>query len=287
MITIIGATGRVGSGIVRRLLARGEPVQAIARSSAGAAQLARLGATAVIADLFDADALKSAFEETDIAFLLMPENPTSDNVFHDALLMLEHYREAIQTTGIRRIVGLSSAGAQHDAGTGNLVISYMLEHAFQDLPVETTFIRPSYFYSNCTGYLDMARSSGIFPTFLPSDLKIPMIAPDDVAAFATEILTGERKPLPVYEITGPAAYSPEDIAQSLTRALKQPVTVSSVPTHEWIPRLLQIGFSPSAAEGLARMTSAVITGKTAFEQDPIRLATPFADYLRATLAVKT
>src|SRR5579872_3719215 len=53
MILIVGASGRLGGTVARRLLAEGRPVRALSRAPERLADLARPGAEVVTADLRD------------------------------------------------------------------------------------------------------------------------------------------------------------------------------------------------------------------------------------------
>jgi nucleoside-diphosphate-sugar epimerase len=59
-ILVTGATGKVGSRFVPRLLAKGHEVSILARDAAKASALAELGAKVVIGDLYDPDTLPPA-----------------------------------------------------------------------------------------------------------------------------------------------------------------------------------------------------------------------------------
>jgi nucleoside-diphosphate-sugar epimerase len=61
-VFLTGATGAVGPGTVRGLLAEGHQVRAVARSEDKAAQLRELGAEPVAVDVFDGDAVKQGVD---------------------------------------------------------------------------------------------------------------------------------------------------------------------------------------------------------------------------------
>ncbi|MES2278641.1 MAG: NAD(P)H-binding protein [Bacteroidota bacterium] len=59
-ILVTGATGKVGSRFVPRLIAKGYNVRVLVRDEAKAAELGSLGAEIVLGDLFDEASLVSA-----------------------------------------------------------------------------------------------------------------------------------------------------------------------------------------------------------------------------------
>lgn len=284
---VSGATGQVGSAVVGALLEQDKSVKAIIRHPEKSDDLKSRGVDVEIADLFDLKAIKKAFYGGDTVFLLTPENPFSDNILADTERIIKNYREAIQHSGISRVVGLSSLGAQHPSGTGNLEMSYMLEHALEGLPVEQVFIRPAYYYSNWMGYLELVKETGVLPTFFPADLKIPMAAPTDVAGYIAQTMMGETGEENVHELVGPELYSSNDVARIFGQKLNRTVEAESIPRVEWKETLQQAGFSGNAADNLMKMTKAVIEGKTVPEkekQDLVKLPTTLEKYLEDIVA---
>lgn len=284
MNIVLGATGQIGSLIVDKLITYEQPVKAVVRSEEKSNDLREKGATVEIADYFDKQALKNAFQDGNTIFLLTPENPQSEDFLRDTEIILKNYHDGIKNSNIKRIVGLSSFGAKHKTGTGNLEASYMLENAFIDLNIEQIFIRPAYYYSNWIGYLDMAKSHGILPTFFPPDQKIPMIAPPDVANFVADVMVEKINPPHICEIAGPEFYSSNDIAKVFSKVLKKPITTAPIPKSEWITTLIQVGFSPSGAKNLALMTDAVVSGKTQAQYDIHHQTMSFSKYVTELLS---
>src|SRR5262245_61261733 len=102
-ILIVGATGTIGSELVKQLTATGRRFRALVRSEAKATSLPSL-ADAVIGDLLAPGTIARAFESVERVFVLSP--PTADmekmvtNAFH-----------AARDAGARHIVYLSAFGA--------------------------------------------------------------------------------------------------------------------------------------------------------------------------------
>jgi uncharacterized protein YbjT (DUF2867 family) len=280
MNIVTGANGRVGSTLVREFNKRGLPVTAIIRNKNNA-EIFGDNIHVRIADIFDRDALVNVFKGGDTVFLITPENIDSEDVIGDAEIVIENYRAAVKASGIKRIVGLSSMGAHIGEGSGNLYISCLLERAFTDLPVQTTFIRPAYYYSNWLGYLEIAREHGILPTFFNHEQKIAMVAPEDVAQFAAIVMRSKALSAPVYEIEGPEAYSSNDIARIFGEYLNREVIAQQIPQDQWISTLTGVGFSEDAARNMALMTRTVVNNDIIGEkpEDFIIWNTDMKEYL--------
>jgi uncharacterized protein YbjT (DUF2867 family) len=267
--------------LVDNLLKEGQPVRTVIRNSSKAQELKNKGAEVAIADYFDVKALKRAFQGGNSVFLLTPENPECKNCLKEIQMIINNYREAVLSSGIPKIVGLSSMGAQNESGTGNLMASYLLEHAFSGLEIEQIFVRPAYYFSNWLGYLDLVKKYGILPTFFPPEMELPMTAPPDVAKFLAKVIICEDPQERIYEVMGPHPYSSSDIAKIFEEVLKRDIIVQQILPVEWENTLIQAGFSKDAANNLMLMTKAVIDGKTKnATPNPIHFSTDFKTYLK-------
>jgi uncharacterized protein YbjT (DUF2867 family) len=235
----------------------------------------------VVADAFDLPTLQSAFKDGSAVFVITPETGHSSNVIGDTKTILDNYREAIESAKIKKIVGLSSIGAQHEIG--NLKMSFMLEHAFRGLEAQQIFIRPAYYYSNWLPYLPTVKEQGFLPTFYPVDLRIPMISPLDVATFVANALVKPIENSPIYELEGPQWYSSTDVADTLGEVLARKVEVRQTPKEKWEDPLEKIGFTKDAIKNFIEMTEVVISGKAKPELEgkiSIKMKTTLSQYLR-------
>jgi uncharacterized protein YbjT (DUF2867 family) len=282
MHVILGASGQVGSGIVKQLIEKGESVKGIIRDEKKAGELERSGATVAIADANDLPSLVAAFQDGSTLFALTPESGHERNVIGDTKEILENYRKALANSPIKKVVGLSSMGAQYETGTGNLMMSYLLEHAFTGMPVKQIFIRPAYYFSNWMMYLGSVIDKGILPTFFPVDLSIPMISPEEVATFVAHVIQTEEEDGKIFELTGPAAYSSEDVAKAFSEALGKEVTAQQIPREQWDNTLQEIGFSADGIRNFIEMTEAVISGKAKAEKNgttQVKVKTTLNEYI--------
>jgi uncharacterized protein YbjT (DUF2867 family) len=287
MNIILGATGQVGSAIVGFLRKKKVNVKAVARNAEKANALKEKGAEVAIADYFDLNALNDAVRDGELIFVITPETGQSDNVLGDTKRILENYRKAIENSGVKSIIGLSSGGAhveKYQRDTGNLLMSNMLEHEFLSLPINQVFIRPSYFYSNWLMSADIAKESGILPSFYPTDLKIEMNSPIDVAEFvANKIIAGIDKS-ELIELAGPEQYSPNDVAREMAKSLGRIVETQEIPREKWDETLKSFGFSDDAVKNFVKMTELVAEGNAKLEgKNQISLKSTLGDYFQGHL----
>lgn len=284
MNIIVGASGQVGSAIVKELNHKNLPVRAVIRN---AERLPEKGLDMRIADLFSSDQLIDAFDGGTTVFLLTPENPMSNDIIGETKQITDNYRKAIQMTGIRKIVGLSFVGAHIKGNTGNILMSEILEQTFDDLDVEKIFIRPSYYYSNWLGYLDTIEQFSVLPTFFPKDLKIDMNSPIDVAKFVADVIirSTSSEDKKIFELVGPQKYSSFEVAENFSHLLSKNIETQPVPKKKWHETLISVGFTKNTSSNLSDMTEAVIEGiaKPESEDKAIKLQTSLYEYLEEQL----
>ncbi len=291
MNTILGASGQGGSAVVSNLLKFPEPVKGVVRDKKKANDLKNRGAAVAIADIHDESALAKSFRDTTSVLVLTPESGKEKDVLGDMRDVIGNYRSAIEKSPIKKIFGISSIGAQHRSGTGNIQMSYMLEHAFEGLAAQQIFIRPSYYFSNWMPYLDTIKKDHVLPTFFPPDLAMPMISPMDVAEIIARLMTEQavQESHAVYELEGPKWINSNDVAKSFSQALHLDVKARQIPRNEWESTMKSMDFSDDGARNFIEMTEAVINGKVMPENEntiKMRGKTTFDEYLQDVLSEK-
>ncbi|MGV8093145.1 MAG: NAD(P)H-binding protein [Mangrovibacterium sp.] len=286
MNIIVGATGQVGSNLISEIKRNGFPVRAVVRNPD---KVTDKTIETRIADLFNVDQLTEAFKGGITVFVLTPENPASNDIIGDTKRIVENYRKAIQSTGIKRIVGLSCVGAHIDDNTGNILMSRILEQGFDDLEAEKVFIRPSYYFSNWLGYWETVKQYGVLPTFFPEDLKIEMHSPIDLAKFIAKVMTDKStsENRTIFELAG-QKYNSLDVAKTFSKLLNKDVITQSIQKDQWKETLLSVGFTENTATNLLDITQAVIDNKTVPERpnDIIKLPTTLGKYMEEQLKNK-
>jgi uncharacterized protein YbjT (DUF2867 family) len=233
MYVVTGITGQVGGALANALLKAGKPVRAVVRDERKGALWSARGCELAHATMTDADALARAFEGAQAVFVLPPPEFDPAPGFPEAREVIDAIVAAIARARPRRIVCLSTIGAQ--AAQINLLTQRtLLEEALRKQPVPVTFLRPGWFMENCAWDVDSARNEGIVHSFLqPLDRAIPMTATDDIGELAAKLMQETWTGMRVVELEGPQRTSPNDIAAAFSSVLGKPVRAQAVQRETW------------------------------------------------------
>jgi len=232
MVAVTGITGKVGSRIARGLLAQGQTVRAVVRDRAKADEWAALGCEVSLASIGDADALTEAFRGVEGVFLMTPPNYDPEPGFPDTQRNAAAIHAAIEESRPAKVVFLSTVGAQ--VTEPNLLNnSGMTEAMLRTVPVPVAFLRAAWFMENAAWDIESAKSGVVHSFLQPLDHRIPMVATEDIAQTAVELLGESWKGVRIVELEGPERYSSNDVAAALASALHTAVRNEIVPRSTW------------------------------------------------------
>jgi uncharacterized protein YbjT (DUF2867 family) len=232
MFAVTGVTGKVGGQVARNLLAQGHKVRAVVRNPDKGSEWASLGCEIAVASIDDAAALTAAFSGTEGVFLLTPPNYDPEPRFPDTQHNAGAVRAAIEEGRPAKVVYLSTVGAQ--VTRPNLLNnSGITEAMLRSVAVPVTLLRAAWFMENASWDIESAKGGVVHSFLQPLDHRIPMVAAEDIAATAAELLGETWKSVRVVELEGPKRYSADDIAAALASALGHPVENKIVPRSSW------------------------------------------------------
>ncbi|WP_225730367.1 MULTISPECIES: SDR family NAD(P)-dependent oxidoreductase [unclassified Nocardia] len=250
MIVITGATGAIGSEVVRQLAARGAKVRAVSRNPEKVAVPA--GVEVVRGDLAEPASMVAAMTGAEAAFLvgqLGPEYLESDPALVDAA----------RAAGVRRIVKLSAIGTGEPGGAAVSTWHVPGERAVRESGLTWTILRPSGFASNSLGWAAEIRAGRPVPNLTGIGAQ-PWIDPRDIAAVAVEALLSDAHAGQTYTLTGPAGLNTHEQATVIGAALGRKLQVVDVPDEVAREHLLAAGRSPEFVE--AALEAQVMLRKT-------------------------
>jgi uncharacterized protein YbjT (DUF2867 family) len=144
-IAVLGGSGFVGRALVTRLLAQGERVRVLSRSSDTRTRVPA-GAELLTGDVFDGEFLRGAFDDADAVINLvgiLNERGDDGRGFHKVYVELaDTMIAAMQATGVRRLLQMSALHAG-DGESHYLKARGEAETVVRASAVDWTLFRPS------------------------------------------------------------------------------------------------------------------------------------------------
>lgn len=257
MITVMGATGRVGGQVVAAL--GGERVRAVGRS---AARLGDVGDVEPwVGDAADAAFLAAAFRGADAVFTMLPVDAAEPDHHAAQEAKAGAIACAVRDSGVPYVVALSSVGAGSPTGTGFIEGLHAHERHLAATGARVLVLRPAWFLDNAADALPAVRAHGCLADSLDPELALPMVATRDVAAAAARALRS-RDRTGVVDLLGPRDLTQTEVAAVLGAALGRPaLPYVRLPDTEMVGVLVGAGYSPAAAARHVAMTGALNAGR--------------------------
>ena len=282
MILVTGASGNVGSQVVRHLQALKTPFRAVYHSQAKLDAAKAAGIDGVIADFADAASLDRAMSGVRRVFVVSPSVPQLAE-FEKSVV------DAARRANAQHVVLLSLFHADED-----LIFAKAhreVEQHIRSSGLQWTFLRPNGFMQNLFAVAQSIQYTGQFH-FPAGDAKVSHIDTGDIGAVAAKVLTEgpAAHAGKIYALSGPEALSYGQMAQTLTEALGKPVAYIDVPPDAYKQTLLQYGVPGFITDGLIDLYRHYRASPSSGEVTPWvekltgRPATRFSDFARGFAA---
>jgi uncharacterized protein YbjT (DUF2867 family) len=259
---LLGSLGNITKPLAQQLIAAGQQVTIVSSDPAKAPVITALGATPAIGSVDDVEFLTKTFKGADAAYIMIPPKLDANPWKQWIGGMGEKYAKAIKAAGLKKVVNLSSIGADQPAGIGPVTGIHFAEVALDTQSgADIRHLRPAYFYLNFLGAIGLIKQAGIYGNNYGPDRKVILVHPRDIAAAAAEELLGLGfKGISVRYIAGDERTSKE-ITAVLGKAIGKP-DLPYVPFGDEDTRkaLLAAGFTEEVAINYAEMGSAIRSG---------------------------
>ena len=265
MYAIAGVTGNTGSVVAEELLRRGKKIRVIVRNAEKGEPWKSRGAEVAVASIEDAEALARAFEGVEGAYLLLPPDMQSNDAIERGRRVGDVFARAIEASGVKHVVFLSSVGAQHENGTGPIRSLHQVEQRLIPLGIDVTLLRPTYFLENWGTSLGPAATDGVLPSFIPENFRFAQIATKDIGVAAADALERPAGGVRILELAGPEDYTPSDIAAVIGGILGKTVAVAVGPLDAVVPAFTSFGISEHVAGLFREMYEGLLTGTVAWD----------------------
>jgi uncharacterized protein YbjT (DUF2867 family) len=261
-IIVTGSLGHISKPLTEELVQKGHAVTVISSKPERQKEIEALGATAAIGTMEDADFLSATFKGADVVYVMETHGASS---FFDPNLDLmaviseigHNYKKAIQASGVKRVVHLSSIGAHTDKGNGILAFHYKVENILKQLPddVSIKFMRPVGFYYNMFAFIPTIKTQGAIISNYGGDDKEAWVSPLDIAAVIAEEM---EKPFDGRTVRYIASdeVSPNEVASILGEAIGKPdLKWVAIPDEQMLSGMIAAGMNPNIAKGLVEMNA--------------------------------
>jgi len=263
MYVVLGASGNTGRVAAKNLLARGQKVRVVGRDAARLQSLAADGAEIFIGDVTDASALTKAFHKADAAYVMIPPNLTSNEYRAYQDRVSDAIAAAVRNAGVKKVVSLSSFGADKASGTGPVGGLHELEQKLNQIDgTNVLHLRAGYFMENTLPQVGVIRMAGSMIGPVSPNLKLPMIATRDIGAAAADALSRlEFQGKQTRELQGQRDIDYTEAAAIIGKAIGKPnLGYIHAPDDQIRSAMVQMGMSDNFAGLILEMAGALNTG---------------------------
>ncbi|MCW3167020.1 NAD(P)H-binding protein [Chryseobacterium sp. 09-1422] len=268
-IVIIGATGTVGSKVAEILINEGYLVKLITRNPEKLQLLKNRGAEIIEGDVNNVVILTESFKNADGAFLILPDNTKAENTRTYQRQITGNFIEAIERSGIKHIVNMSSLGSHMHEGNGMMAGTGEQEVRLNQLKdVNVVHIRSAYFMENFLRTIALVKGKGINGTAADGDHAIPMVATKDVAkVIAAHLANLDFTGKSVRPVMGPRDYTYREFTTVIGKGIGNPgLPYVQIPVEQAKQIFLGNGFSEDFVDNLLGMAVAIKQGFMNYQQ---------------------
>ena len=240
MILVTGATGNAGAQVVRALVEDGQEVRAFVRDADKAYSLFGDAVELAVGDFADAKSVRAALAGVEALFLSCADDPRRVDWETGAI-------DSAAATGVRRVVKLSSIGAEPGAPVAFWDWHGRVERHLRRSRVSSMVLRSSAYMTNVLAGAEQVALEGRL--YAPAgDARIAMIDPRDVGAAAAAVLTTAGHRGRTYVLTGPRAITYAQIAADLSAATGRDVEFIDLPDDDARRGMVQGGMPGAIAQ---------------------------------------
>jgi uncharacterized protein YbjT (DUF2867 family) len=267
-IVITGSLGNIGKPLTQELVQKGHSVTVISSKAERKAAIEALGAAAAIGSFHDADFLGKTFQGADIVYLMEAWEGIGSVFDKDVDFVAafnrigNNYKNAVEQSGVKRIVHLSSIGAHTNKGTGSLYLHNTVETILNELSADVSikFMRPVGFFTNLFRHIQTIKTKGTIIQTYGGDKKEPWVSPLDIAATIAEEMEKTFEGRTVHYLASDEV-SPNEVAKILGGAIGLPdLKWTVIPDEEMHSGMVALGMNEWIANGFIEMQAAQRNG---------------------------
>ncbi|WP_205509582.1 SDR family oxidoreductase [Longitalea arenae] len=265
-ILLTGATGTVGSELVKRLAAIEVPFKALVRSANKAAFLKSIPqATVITGDLADTPGLEHALKGIEKVFLLTDSSAEAEELQLNLV-------NAAHRAGVSHIVKLSQFAAAADSPVRFLRYHARVENRIKELGITYTFLRPNLYMQGLIALKDYIKQDAKFYAAV-GNASISLVDVRDIAAVAAAALTAPGHENKTYNITGGESLTHDALAAIFSEVLGRKISFIDVSAEEMEGALRAAGFPEWQVGGLIEDYAHYARGEAAAVYNTVKAVT--------------
>lgn len=263
MIAVMGAAGNVGSKVADLLLQAGNEVRVL-KHFRDLTDLRERGADIVTGDALNVEDLRAFFAGVSAALVLLPENVADPSFVENRATISGAIRDALRAEGVSHVVALSTVGAERADAPGPPGGLHIFEQDLGKLEAANLLmLRSAAYMDYLLAALPMIRGQKVNGSGVRADVRIPMVATEDVAREAAERL--KKRDFIGHEVKlllGPEDVTMTQATQAMGKRLGMPdLPYLEFPSDEVKGALLGAGMSEQVAGLLVDMQLALNEGR--------------------------
>lgn len=257
MIVITAPTSNIGNQIIARLAGSGKDVRAIVRDTAKLPPAIRNHVEIVEGSHSDPAVLERAYDGADTLFWLVPSATPAASAEAAYVDFARPTIEALKRSSISHVVSISALGRGWPKDAGHVSATLRMDDMIAATGVHYAALACSSLMSNIARQSRIIKTQGIFYHPTPPALKLPHVAPSDIADFSAKLLldpdwSGFRE----IPMIGPEDLSFEEIADIVSDVLGKAVTFQQILMDDMKALVRQNGASEGLAQAMANMLTA-------------------------------
>lgn len=289
-IIITGSLGNIGKPLTKDLVQKNHTVTVISNNAERKKEIEDLGATAAIGSIEDVSFLSDTFKNADAVFLV--EAIAMSSMFDANFDIVKaytdiasNYKQAVENSGIKNVVHLSSIGAHTTKGNGLMRMHYYSEQILNELSdaVSITFMRPVGFYANLYRSMDTIKTQGAIISNYGGDKAEPWVSPNDIASAVVEEMENPSTGRKIRYVAS-EEISPNKIASVLGEAIGKPdLKWIAIPDEQLLQGMVSVGMNKEIAKGFIEMQAAQGSGtmyEDYYKHEPTLGKTKFEEFAK-------
>ena len=269
-IIVTGSLGYVSTPLIEQLVEKDHSVTVISSKADKQAAIEDMGAIAAIGTMEDVDFLTETFTGAGAVYCMLspggsftdPGNSIADVVMR-ANAIADNYVAAIERSGVKRVVYLSSIGAHMDKDNGLLIIHHNAENTFNQLPsdVSISFMRPVGFYKNFFANIPSIKTQSVIASNYGGDDLVLLVSPIDIAAAIVHELTTEQPERRKVRYVASEELTGNEVATILGAAIGKPdLKWIVIPDEQFLNGMKAFDMNESFAKSFVEMNASIRKG---------------------------